>query len=151
MMRSSFVYGFGFGSDCSDTKLIEFIKAHKSTFCKSESEVEMYEAMLQHTSAEYDLENFFEEYSCDLTGTQGAGAVIANVMTRETGIRFVYCQPDGDCDTDASVVFEENYPWNLNEREQSLSMEELMYICKTYMQELGIEGEPDFLNLEYYG
>lgn len=35
-MRSSFIYGFGFNSDCDKEKLIDFIKNHKETFCKSD-------------------------------------------------------------------------------------------------------------------
>lgn len=150
-MRSSFIYGYGFNCDCDDDKLIDFIKGHKNTFCKSEVETKFYEEMLKCTENEYDLEDFFDNYSCEASGMQGNGAVISNIMSRETGIRFIYCQPDGDCDTYASVVFEVCYPWNLNEVERDLSMEKLQNICKKYMNELGIEEMPDYLDLEYYG
>ncbi|MFR3809012.1 MAG: hypothetical protein ACLTX3_08685 [Lachnospiraceae bacterium] len=79
-------------------------KNTKETFCESDREKELYNDMLKHIENEYDLEDFFEDYSCDNTGIKGIGAVIANIMSRETGIRFVYCQPDGDCDTLASIV-----------------------------------------------
>ena len=82
---------------------------------------------------------------------EGNGAVISNIMSRETGIRFIYCQPDGDCDTYASIVFEEGYPWHLNEVEKNLTKEKLQSICKQYMNELGIDDTPDYLNLEYWG
>ena len=150
-MRSSLIYGYGFNSDCDEGKLIDFIKEHKETFCESDREKELYNDMLKHTENEYDLEDFFEDYSCDNTGIKGIGAVIANIMSRETGIRFAYCQPDGDCDTFASVVFEEKYPWMVNETEKELTEEKLSNICKKYMDELGITDNPDYLNLEYYG
>lgn len=150
-MQSSFIYGYGFNCDCDDEKLIDFVKAHKKTFCKSETEIKLYEEMLKDTENEYDLEDFFMEYSCDSNCMEGNGAVIANIMSRETGIRFIYCQPDGDCDTSASVVFEEGYPWQLNETEKELTKEKLAGICKKYMDELGITGTPDYLSLEYYG
>lgn len=150
-MRSSFIYGYGFNSDCDEGKLIDFIKEHKETFCKSDREKELYNDMLKHTENEYDLEDFFEDYSCDNTGMEGIGAVIANIMSRETGIRFAYCQPDGDCDTLASIVFDEKYPWLFNETEKELTEEKLSNICKKYMDELGITDSPDYLNLEYYG
>jgi len=150
-MRSSFVYGYGFNSDCDEEKLIDFIKEHKETFCESDREKELYKEMLDYTENEYDLEDLFEDYSCDNTGMEGMGAVIANIMSRETGIRFAYCQPDGDCDTLASVVFEERYPWMVNETEKELTEEKLSNICKKYMDELGITENPDYLNLEYYG
>lgn len=150
-MRSSFIYGYGFNSECDEGRLIDFIKEHKEAFCKSDREKELYNDMLNYTESEYDLEDFFEDYSCDNTGTEGIGAIIANIMSRETGIRFAYCQPDGDCDTLASVVFKEGYPWMVNETEKELTEEKLSNICKKYMDELGITDNPDYLNLEYYG
>ena len=64
-MRSSFIYGFGFNNDCDEEKLIDFIKEHKEAFCKSDREKELYNEMLNYTETEYDLEDFFEDYSCD--------------------------------------------------------------------------------------
>ena len=104
-MRSNFIYGFGFNSDCNGEKLIDFIKNHKEVFCASDREKELYKEILDYTENEYNLEDLFEDYSCDNTGTEGVGAVIANIMSRETGIEFVYYQPDANCDTPASVVF----------------------------------------------
>lgn len=150
-MESGFIYGYGFHCDCDEEKLIDVIKEHKEAFCKSDREKELYNAMLNYTEGEYDLEDFFEDYSCDNTGMKGNGAVIANIMSRETGIRFTYCPPNGDCDTAASIVFEETYPWLLNETEKELTEEKLLSICKKYMDELGIMDDPDALSLEYYG
>ena len=95
-MRSSFIYGYGFNSDCDEEKLIDFVKEHKETFCKSDREKELYNDMLNYTKTEYDLEDFFEDYSCDNAGKKGSGAVIANIMPREAGIRFIYCPPNYD-------------------------------------------------------
>lgn len=151
-MRSSFIYGYGFNCDCCDEeKLIDFIKEHKEAFCKSDREKELYNDMLNYTEGEYDLEDFFEDYSCDNTGMEGIGAVIANIMSRETGIRFAYCQPDEDCDTFASIVFDEKYPWEFNETEKELTEEKLSNICKKYMDELEIVDDLHHLGLEYYG
>lgn len=150
-MNSSFIYGYGFNSDCSDDKLIDFIKAHKETFCRSDEEKTLYNDMLAYTETEYDLEDFFEHYSCDNNGVEGTGAVIANIMSRETGIRFIYCPQDANCDTPASVVFNEQYPWNFNATEKELTEEKLDAICLKYMNELGIETVPNDLDLEYYG
>lgn len=99
----------------------------------------------------FNLDDVFCDYDCDSSGCQGLGAVIANIMSRETGVRFDYCQPDGDCDTSAAVLYSESYPWQMNEVERDLTAEKLTEICKTYMNELGIDGEPDFLAQEYYG
>lgn len=150
-MRSSFIYGYGFNSDCDEEKLIDFIKNHKEAFCKTDGEKELYKEMLDYTEKEYDLEDFFENYECDSNGLEGIGAVITNIMSRETGIRFAYCPPDEDCDTLASVVFEERLPWQVNEIEKELTEEKLSNICKKYMNELRIIDDPDYLSLEYYG
>ena len=149
-MKSSFIYGFGFNCDCKEEKLIDFVKTHKEAFCRSDKEKKLYENMLDYTASEYDLEEFFEDYCCDNTALNGNGAVIANIMSRETGIRFEYCQPDDACETLASVVFGAGYPWQLNEVEKNLTEEKLSNICKRYMDELGITDDPDYLNLEYY-
>lgn len=150
-MNSFHIYGYGFASDCDEEKLIDFIKAHKDTFCRSDKEKEMYKEMFDHTSGEYDLEDFFSSYSDDQNGNEGSGAVISNIMSRETGLRFEYCKPDSDCGTSASVVFPWGYPWQYNEAEKNLTQEKLDEICKVYIDELGILEDPEELELEYWG
>ena len=152
-MRSSFVYGYGFFVDeIPDGVIIEFIKNHKDTFCKSDKEKELYEEMLEYTKEEYDLEDFFESYGCDCTGMEGNGAVISNIISRETGIRFEYQCGDADCDSYPSVLFAETYPWNYNEKEKSLTVESLTEIMFPYIEELGLKKENiDALEIEYYG
>lgn len=151
-MRSSHVYGYGFHCDCEDQKIIEFIKSHKKTFCKSEMETDLYNEMLEYTAGEYDLEDFFMDYSCTSCGAAGIGAVISNIMTRETGVRFEFHNSQEECDTKASVLYGIGYPWQLNETEKELTEEKLENICSIYMQELGIpSSEMGYLELEYYG
>ena len=67
------------------------------------------------------IEKTFDSYSCQTSGSQGAGAVISNVMTRVTGIRFSYYGADPDCDTYPAVIFQEDYPWNYNEEEKKFN------------------------------
>lgn len=152
-MNSSFIYGYGFPCDCKDETLIDFIHTHKEAFCLSETEQALYQKLLEETTKnlDLDLENFFATYKCDVTGLEGLGAVIANIISRETGVRFIYCPSDNACDTPRSVVFEVSYPWQLNHIERELTEDQLTAICKAYMQELDIEEEPDYLALEYFG
>ena len=82
---------------------------------------------------------------------EGYGAVISNIISRETEIRFSFRPAADDYGTLASVVFEESYPWQLNETEKTLDEETLFDICKKYMDELKIDEKPDYLSLEYYG
>ncbi len=155
-MRTSFAYGYGFYCDCSEEKLIDFIKKHKETFCKSDAEKELFEGMFDCTKNKYnleDLEDFFEGYECESTGVCGIGAAIANIMSRETGVRFDYCASDDVCDTRASVMFGSGYPWQLTEVEKSLTEEKLDDICEKYASELGIDTSENvgYLALEYCG
>lgn len=148
-MEISFAYGYGFYCDCSEEKLIDFIKKHKETFCKSDAEKELFEEMFNCTN----LEAFFGDYECESTGVCGIGAVIANIMSRETGIRFDYCESDDACNTRASVMFGSGYPWQLTEAEKSLTEEKLNSICEKYASELGIDISENvgYLALEYCG
>ena len=149
-MCSSFVYGYGFHIDkCDEKVLIDFIKTHENTFCRSDEEKYLFDGLDKTGSS---LDKLFENYSCDSTGVAGVGAVIANIMSRETGICFIYCQSDDSCDTPASIVFETSYPWLLNKIEKELTEDELQNICRKYMNELELTNEqPCHLALEYYG
>lgn len=152
-MRSSFVYGYGFIVDeITDEKLIEFIKKHKDAFCKSDEEKALFEEMLEYTEEEYDLEDFFDGYSCDCSGQEGRGAVISNIISRETGIRIEYQMGQSDCDSYPSVLFTETYPWNYNDKERNLTVESLTKILLPYAEELGLSKKDiDALEIEYYG
>lgn len=149
-MTSRCVYGFGFHCDCNEDVLIEFIKAHKDAFCWDDEDKKLYEEFLDYTSSNYDLEDFFEDYACDTTGEEGLGAVISNIISRETGIGFCYHRPVDECDIVASIMFEPCFPWDLNKKERNLTYEELESIFIRYMCQLGIKGEVQYLALEYF-
>lgn len=131
----------------------KLIKNHKDTFCQSENETALFEELLELTknTSDIDMEKFFQNYSCDASGIDGFGSVIANIISRETDIRFIYAPSDAECDTDPSVLFEQAMPWQLNETEKALTESELDDICVKYTKELGIKTEPDYLALEYFG
>lgn len=167
MNMNSIIYcGIGFNCDFKPKKFKEFLENNLFHFCMSNEEVELFNLFserlnvkdengkpkkMDESELEDIIEKTFDSYSCQTSGSQGAGAVISNVMTRVTGIRFSYYGADPDCDTYPAVIFQEDYPWNYNEEEKSLTQEKLKSICKECMDSLGIEGEPDFLKQEYYG
>lgn len=84
-MQSSFLYGYGFPCTCDDAKLIAFIKNHKDTFCQSENETALFEELRELTknTSDIDMETFFQNYSCDASGVEGFGSVIANIISRQ--------------------------------------------------------------------
>lgn len=155
-MSTDIIYRFGFTCDLSDYKLINFLKNHKNTFCQTVHEVELFNKTVEAkemTPAMLDcfLEDLSRDYECNTNGISGKYATIANIMTRETGIRFDYCPPNGECDTPDAICFCTGYPWYYNEIEKKLTSYNLKQILKKYMEELGIDDEPDYLQLEYYG
>lgn len=147
MSNISIVYGYGFQTEYHAKKFREFFAKHKKSFCKTEKELALYEEFCKYPH--YDIEEFFAGYAGDVNEIEGAGSVIANIMYRETGIRFICCLADGDCDTLEAVLFPEKYPWSLTEKEKTLKEKELERICQHYMSELGISGHPKYLAQEY--
>ena len=152
-MRSFIVYGYGFIVDeVPDDKLIDFIKNHKDAFCKLNDEKELFNEMLEYTKEEYDLEDFFDYYYCDSSGQEGRGAVISNIISRETGIRVEYQSGQSDCYSYPSVLFAEGYPWLYNKKEKNLTVDSLTEILLPYAEELGLSRKDiDTLEIEYYG
>ena len=151
MSNISVVYGYGFETEYNFQKFSDFLKNHRAAFCRSEKENKLYEEFEQLSfSSGCDIEEFFESYAGDVNEIEGAGSVIANIMYRETGIRFICCLADGDCDTLEAVLFSEKYPWSMTEKEKNLKEKELEKICQDYMSELGIPGHPKYLAQEYF-
>lgn len=146
-IRTSFIYGYGFYCDCDDNQLIAFITNHKESFCKTEEEKRLCLHLMAHAEKECDLKDFY----CNTTGLTEKGAIIATIMSRETGIQFRYYTPDDDCNTPAAIVFTEKYPWQLNQIERTLTEETLSAICAKYINELNISEKPDHLELKYFG
>jgi hypothetical protein len=155
-MTTSIIYGFGFNVDeISDERLIAFMIKHKDTFCKSDTENELFCEVVNLTDLDidvYGIEDFFEEYACDVSGHEGKGSVISNVISRETGIRMEYQMAQSDCDGYPSVLLVEAYPWNYNEKERNLTIDSLTELLLPYAKELGLrERDIDGLEVEYYG
>ena len=152
--HSSFVYGYGFGGVdlIEDEVLKRFIVSHKSAFCHSDKEKQLFAEIEADLEDELPIGDLFERYCCDVSGLEGIGAVVSNIMSRETGIRFEYECGDADCDSYPSVLLAECMPWMMNETEKALTEDTLFEICKQYMNELGLNNDyPDGLGIEYYG
>ena len=156
-MRSSFVYGMGFEVDkVSTLSMVDFIKKHKETFCRSETEKQIFNDLEDTDNGIYAynyMEDFFNnyDYACGCSCSEGFGAVISNIMSRETGIRFEYQQGQDDCGSVPTVMFSDAPVWCYNETEKSLTEDRFYEICDKYMQELGLEGRADYMEVEYFG
>lgn len=149
MMMPVIAYGYGFKQPYNEENIIDFIKSHKNTFCRTEEEVSLFNAMLEYTAEEYDLEDFFCGYRCENSGMEGLGAVISNIMSRETGIRFFYQAGDSDCNSDAAIILPDKSPWAYNDIEKQQTEESLSAILNQYINELGADIESEYLAIEY--
>ena len=155
--RSSFVYGMGFEVDEVKTlAMVNFIKKHKETFCRSEKENQIFDDLEDTDNGIFTynyMEEFFDnyEYACDCSCSEGFGAIISNIMSRETGIRFEYQRGQDDCGSVPTVLFSDAPIWCYNEVEKNLTEDKFYEICDKYMQELGLEGRADYMKVEYYG
>lgn len=162
---STTTYGInGFGFPCKsknwdeDWRFANFIRNHKKSFCKSEDEKSIFNEFF-NPECRKTLGEILEDYNycCDTSGDEGLGAIISNIMTRETGIRFSYFQSGFEYNAPAVVIFEQSYPWQLNDTEKALTEEKLRSICRKYTEELGITDDnggpydPDTMNLVYCG
>ena len=151
------MYGIGFEVNKVKTlAIVDFIKNHKEAFCQSETEEQIFNN-LENTNNGIFAYNYMEEffndygYACDCSGAEGFGAVISNIMSRETGVIFEYQQGQDDCGSVPTVMFS-NYPvWCYNETEKNLTEDKFYEICDKYMQELGLEGRAGCMEVEYFG
>ena len=148
-MKHIIAYGYGFQQPYDEEKIIDFIKSHKDTFCRTEEETALFNEMLDYTTKEYDLEDFFSGYRCENSGMEGLGAVISNIMSRETGVRFFYQSGDSDCNSDPAIILPDKSPWEYNLIESHLTKESLFTMLSQYMAELGADTEPDYMAIEY--
>ena len=149
-MQSWTVEGFGF---VLGTGGHSFVLKHRDTVQKLNGSSEFLKM-----AEEFDNEeDFFNEASLadDLyigdNGGEGIGALVADVMSEETGITFTFCPADGDTGSEDTIMLEKCMPWQFTEKEKNLTRGGLIKICKPYMEELGLEGEAEFVSVEYYG
>lgn len=146
------VYGYGLNTKqleaINQETLALFIKKHSSKFNKVWEDYE--DKPLKEASLE-EIIDFFYDYESD-TGAYSQMAMIelvADVMTKETGIQFDFSSFEGDM----VLLFTEAMPWYLNEKEKKLTgIDKLQEIFNPYLCELGIENEKiDAVELEWWG
>lgn len=129
------IIGFGFYVKEVPEKFKDFLKAHKTTFCVSEDEKELYEAAMKAD----DIREVFADYQGDSLLGNGYEAVIADIMAAETDLPFTFFDPEQD-----------EYPANVpcimlpdavdafGDINDEYDLNYLCDICNTYAGELGI-------------
>lgn len=94
------------------------------------------------------LEEWLEEVEDDTTTATGPYALIAHVISEETGILFSYEHTEyGE-----AVMFYKAFPWEYREAEKNLTPEKMQEIFQPYLEELGIaDVQLDNVEVEMYG
>lgn len=144
-MSTSIVYGYGFPiKDVTVETINSFLETHTDLIPNYHT-MEECEEELKKCLPKY--------YTCGVSGQEGVGAVISNIMTKETGIRFEY-QPSMQEYSDDSpcIIFSECLPWLLSEKEKELTQDSLDDIMMPYIKELGLSPDIcDRQQIEYWG
>lgn len=156
------VYGYGFeisfgGDNFDSKKFFDFLRNHKETI------KDLYdgESLLKFIEQENpDIDEFCEEFAdrenCEGYGYNTARNIVADIMNKETGIRFTN-QLDMESDTEY-VMLPECMPWLMNEKEKALTEKDLHDICVKYCSEIGLPTEEEhegqifgMQKVEYFG
>lgn len=150
-MQIDCVYGFGFAVYASDECLRDFIDKHKETLENELGEEgrRTIQYFYDHPDDTFNPKEDLYDYT-GLYSNEGFYGMIADVMTKETGIRFEYRIPQ-DEDYDETIIFPETYPWLLNDTEKELTEDKLRNICQKYIDDLGGQLIADYIRMEYFG
>ena len=148
-MQTNCVYGYGFIVYASDEELRNFITKHEETVGKLELGREILSYLENSTPDSFNPKEDFFDYQQLNSSSQGFYGIIADVMSKETGITFEYLA--GQEDDDDAIAFCQTYPWNFNEKEKILTEDDLEKICKEYIADLGGQLKPDHIRMEYFG
>ena len=151
-MQTYIIYGYGFDVHVADKVLVDFIKSRENIVRSLNRGPEILDwiAKKDKENGVYDAitEDFFD-YENEINGDEGLYGIISDIMAKETGIMFEYRR--GSEYDDDMIAFPECYPWQLNDKERSLTQEEATEILSKYMKELQIAGEPNYVQVEYLG
>lgn len=143
-MSTDSYYGFGFFCENTETeKAKEFFKRHIATVEKLGEE----DALEIINSEDGDIEEIEVDAEFGYCW-KGFLNLIANVMTKETGIRFsCYSGDNGSI----AIMLLESLPWYWNEVEINLTKDILTDILKKYAEELGLSKDIDYVKIEVFG
>jgi hypothetical protein len=139
------VYGYGFkisfgGDNFDSKKFFDFLRNHKETI-KGLYDGEYIIKFIENENPDIDefCEEFADRENCEGYGYNTAKNIVADIMNKETGIRFTN-QLDMDSDKEF-VMLPECMPWLLNEKEKALTEKDLHDICVKYCSEMGFPTE----------
>lgn len=87
------VYGFGWEVAVSDEKLEAFILNHRDSLKENKKGLEVLAWIDDDTTFTENIKEYWFDYKSDISGEAGLYGIIADIMSRETGICFDYRRP----------------------------------------------------------
>lgn len=153
-MNTSIVYGYGFRLTYTPNSFKRWLILHQDSFKQTDKEIYLLEQMteLDEHILDYNcLDLLFSDYYSEISTHCGPGAAIANIMSRETHIRFEYQPGQDDCGGEPHIMLTIGMPWHFNQIEKDCSEDRLDKILEKYINELGLDEIPHEVALEYYG
>ena len=99
--------GYGFYYPETPEGFLDFLTAHAAAFTTTKENAAMYQAALEPGA---DLDEIFQNFEDKYTETNGTGAVVCQILRKETGKEFVYLPKDEnieDDEDDSCIIVEE--------------------------------------------
>lgn len=148
-MQTECIYGIGFQIKIEPRELQKFLQNHRESLNQLKDVESVLECLdLDEDDFEDALLGF--EYWPNNGFGDSLTAIIADIMSVETGLPIAYYPPAEDDDHE-SILYEQAYPWEMNDKERNLTKDELTTMFEKYAKELdsNIEVDDD-IRLEYY-
>lgn len=149
-MQTECIYGIGFQIKIKPDQLQKFLQNHKESL----NQLKDVESILK--CLDLDEDNFEDallgfEYWPNNGFGDSLTAIIADIMSVETGLPIAYYPPTED-NEEESILYEPAYSWEMGDKEKNLTKDELTTMFEKYAKELdsNIEVDED-IRLEYYG
>ena len=148
-MQTECIYGIGFQIKIEPEGLQKFLQNHRESLKRLKNVESVLECLdLDEDNFEDALLGF--EYWPNNGFGDSLTAIIADIMSVETELPIAYYPPTEDDDHE-SILYEQAYPWEMNDKERNLTKDELIVVFEKYAKELdsNIEVDDD-IRLEYY-
>ena len=147
--QTDYIYGIGFQIKIKPDRLQKFLQDHKESIEQIKGAESVLECLNLDENAFEDAFHGFEYWPNNGFG-DSLTAIIADIMSVETGLPIAYYTPAEDDDHE-SILYEQAYPWEMNDKERNLTKDELITMFEKYAKELdsNIEVDDD-IRLEYY-
>ena len=148
-MQTECIYGIGFQIKIEPGELQKFLQDHRESLNQLKGVEHVLECLdLDKDDFEDALLGF--EYRPNNGFGDSLTAIIADIMSVETGLPIAYYPPAEDDDHE-SILYEQAYPWEMNDKERNLTKDELTTMFEKYTKELDSNIEiDDDIRLEYY-